>query len=105
MRIVVAPQQANAAITVTAVELHRDRVVVDIIADQKAADALRESVGLEVSGFAVRDDLGTAYGLFGSEGGGTESVRRMAMTCRPAVPPAATELVVETIAGEVRIGL
>jgi hypothetical protein len=103
--IIVAPRQPGAAVTVTAVELHDNRVVIDVVADRGAAEQIWKSIEPGQSGFELRDDLDTPYTIKGSEGGGDDSVHRMAITCLPAVPADASELLIMTAVGEVSIEL
>ena len=91
VRIVTGPDQGDAQAVITAAELHPDKVVLDCVSvvDPRPAPGMVDS---QPARLELLDDVGTEYVSDGGGGSGDGTVRRLALTFRPAVPEAATYL-------------
>jgi hypothetical protein len=101
IRIVTGPDQGDAPLVFTAVELHPDWVVLSYISLVPRGEIARGMVDGQPARFELTDDLGTEYEVHGGTGGGEGDVRRMDVKFLPAVPSEATYLRVLTSVGTV----
>ena len=92
VRIVTGPDQGNAAIVITAAELHPDCLVLNYISQVERQELRSGLVDGKPKRFDVTDDLGTEYERVGAGGGGEGDLRRMDLKYSPAVPSNATSL-------------
>ncbi|MBS1892291.1 MAG: hypothetical protein JST59_13425 [Actinobacteria bacterium] len=91
VRIVVGPDQGDARAVIAAAEIHDDRVVLDCLSvvEPEPTPGMTDS---QPARLELHDDVGTEYTPDGGGGSGDETVRRFALTFRPAVPNEATYL-------------
>jgi hypothetical protein len=70
IRIVMAPDQGDAGVVVTAAELHPEWLVLNYISQVPQDELARGLVDGQPKRFDVTDDLGTEYAVNGGSGGG-----------------------------------
>jgi hypothetical protein len=92
IRIVMAPDQGDAGVVVTAAELHPEWLVLNYISQVPQDELARGLVDGQPARFGVTDDLGTEYEVNGGSGGGEGVIRRMDIKLVPAVPSEAKYL-------------
>jgi hypothetical protein len=105
IRIVIAPDQGNAGVVITAAELHPEWLVLNYISQVSQDELARGLVDGQPKRFEVTDDLGTKYEADGASGGGEGEIRRMDVKLVPAVPSEAKYLLVTLATGDVVIAL
>lgn len=105
VRIVPAPDQGDAGVSITAAELHPQWLVLNYIVQVPEDELARGLVDGNPKRFEVRDDLGTEYEVIGGIGSGEGDVRRETVKLAPAVPKDAKRLVVDLSTGPVVLAL
>jgi hypothetical protein len=105
IRIVMAPDQGDAGVIITAAELHAEWLVLNYISQVPQDELARGLVDGQPKRFDVTDDLGTEYEVNGASGGGEGAIRRMDVKLVPPVPSEAKYLRVTLATGVVVITL
>jgi hypothetical protein len=101
IRILTGPDQGDAPLVFTAVELHPGCVVLNYISTAPQEELARGMLGSMPKEFRLTDDIGTEYEIQGGGGGGEGNIRRMDVKLVPPVPSGATYLKVITGVGTV----
>jgi len=103
IRIVMAPDQGDAGVVITAAELHPEWLVLNYISQVPQDELARGLIDGQPKHFEVTDDLGTEYEINGGSGGGEGAIRRADVKFVPAVPNEANYLRVRLATGVVTI--